>query len=87
MHATHQKEMVLMMEHGAFEVNKINHAMMKMDMGDGKTMEHNDPNNVLQESGMSGELTWRFTKANDIEFACNVLSHYNSGIIGQVNSK
>ena len=56
MHATHQKEMILMMEHGALEVDKINHAMMKMDMGDGKTMEHNDPNSILQEPGMSGEV-------------------------------
>ena len=56
MHATHQKEMMLMMEHGALAVGKINHAMMKMDMGDGKTMEHNDPNSILQEPGMSGEV-------------------------------
>jgi uncharacterized cupredoxin-like copper-binding protein len=73
------------MEHGALEVDKINHAMMKMDMGDGKTMEHDDPNSVLLEPGMSGEVIWKFTQASDIEFACNVPGHYNSGMIGLVH--
>ena len=87
MHVTHQKEMILMMEHGALEVDKINHAMMKMDMGNGKTMEHNDPNSVLLEPGMSGEVIWNFTKASDLEFACNVPGHYDSGMVGRVYFK
>ena len=87
MHAAHQKEMMLMMEHGALEVDKINHAMMKMEMGDGKTMEHNDPNSILLEPGMSGEVIWKFAQASDLEFACNIPGHYNSGMIGQVHVK
>src|SRR3546814_16482173 len=49
MHAAHQEEMMMMVEHGALEPDKINREKMKMDMGGGKTMEHNDPNSDLLE--------------------------------------
>ena len=87
MHAAHQKEMMMMMEHGALEPDKINHHKMKMDMGHGKTMEHNDPNSVLLEPGKSGEIIWKFTKSGNIEFACNVPGHYESGMMGKINFK
>lgn len=84
MHANHQKEMMMMMEHGALEPDKINHQMMKMDMGGGKTMEHNDPNSVLLEPGKKAEIIWKFTKVSKLEFACNVPGHYESGMVGKV---
>jgi len=84
MHASHQKEMMMMMEHGALEPDKINHNMMMMDMGNGKTMKHEDPNSVLLEPGKSGEVVWTFAKSSDIEFACNVPGHYESGMMGKV---
>lgn len=87
MHAAHQKEMMMMMEHGALEPDKINHHMMKMDMGGGKTMEHNDPNSVLLEPGKNDEVIWKFTNAGDIEFACNVPGHYDAGMMGQIRFK
>ena len=83
MHAQHQKEMMVMFEHGVLEPDKINHHMMKMDMGGGKTMEHNDPNSVLLEPGKSGEIVWTFTKAMALEFACNLPGHYQSGMVGK----
>lgn len=85
MHAAHQKEMMMMVEHGALEPDKINHQMMKMDMGGGKTMEHNDPNSVLLEPGQSGEIVWTFSKAADLEFACNVPGHYDAGMVGKLS--
>lgn len=87
MHAAHQKEMMMMMEHGALEPDKINHHKMKMDMGRGKTMEHNDPNSVLLEPGKSGEVIWKFSKSGNIEFACNVPGHYESGMMGRISFK
>lgn len=33
MHAAHQKEMEMMVEHGLLEADKINHKMKKIDMG------------------------------------------------------
>ena len=87
MHAAHQKEMLLMVDHGALEATKINHAMIKMNMSGGKNMEHNDPNSVLLEPGKSGEVVWKFTEAIALEFACNVPGHYDSGMMGQVRFK
>lgn len=85
MHAGHQKEMMMMMEHGALEADKINHSMMKMDMGGGKTMMHDDPNSVLLEPGKSAEVIWKFSKKAELEFACNVPGHYESGMMGEVH--
>jgi uncharacterized cupredoxin-like copper-binding protein len=82
MHGEHQKEMMMMMEHGALEADKIHHDKMKMDMGGGKTMQHNDPNSVLLEPGKSGEVIWKFAQADGIEFACNVPGHYDAGMVG-----
>ena len=87
MHAAHQKEMMMMMEHGALQPDKINHHLMKMDMGGGKTMEHSDPNSVLLEPGKSGEVVWKFSKAGKLEFACNVPGHYDAGMMGPINFK
>ena len=86
-HAAHQEEMMMMVEHGALEPDKINHHMMKMDMGGGKTMEHNDPNSILLEPGKTGEVVWKFTKASNIEFACNVPGHYGAGMTGRIRFK
>src|SRR3546814_18267736 len=68
-------EMMMMVEHGALEPDKINRDKMKMDMGGGKTMEHNDPNSVLLEPGETAEIVWTLTKATALEFACNVPGH------------
>jgi len=84
MHAAHQEEMEMMVEHGALEADKINHEMMKMDMGGGKVMGHNDPNSVLLEPGKTGEVVWKFAKASAIEFACNVPGHYDAGMTGKI---
>jgi len=84
MHANHQKEMMMMMEHGALEADKINHKMMKMDMGDGKSMQHDDPNSVLLEPSKSAEVIWKFGEKTKLEFACNVPGHYESGMMGEI---
>ena len=87
MHMVHQKEMELMVDHGVLEADRINHERMKMDMGGGKTMEHDDPNSVLLEPGESGEIIWKFTKATELEFACNVPGHYDAGMMGRLHFK
>lgn len=87
MHAEHQKEMMMMVEHGVLEPDRINRERMKMDMGGGKTMEHNDPNSLLLEPGKSGEIVWTFTKATELEFACNVPGHYDAGMVGKMSVK
>jgi uncharacterized cupredoxin-like copper-binding protein len=85
MHKANQKEMMMMVEHGVLEPDKINHAQMKMDMGGGKTMEHNDPNSALLEPKKSQEIIWKFDTDTEIEFACNVPGHYESGMVGKIS--
>lgn len=87
MHKVHQEEMMTMVEHGVLEHDKINHSMMKMDMGGGKTMEHNDPNSALLEPKKSGEIIWKFGKTGNLEFACNVPGHYDAGMVGKISIK
>jgi uncharacterized cupredoxin-like copper-binding protein len=84
MHAAHQEEMMMMVEHGAIEIDRINHEMMNMDM-DGHVMSHDDPNAILLEPGDSGEVIWKFTQTTALEFACNVPGHYDSGMMGDIS--
>ena len=87
MHAAHQKEMAMMAEHGMLTPTGINHQMMNMDhsnMGAGHAMKHDEPNSVLVGPGETKELVWKFSKAAELEFACNIPGHYESGMVGQV---
>jgi uncharacterized cupredoxin-like copper-binding protein len=85
MHESHQKEMAMMVEHGVIQGGKLNRDMMEMDMGNGMSMKHDDPNSVLLEAGESQEVVWKFSEKGNIEFACNVPGHYQAGMYGEVN--
>jgi len=82
MHAAHQEEMAMMVEHGMLEPDKINHHMMNMDMGGGHMMSHDDPNSKLLEPGESAEIIWKFALEGTLEFACNIPGHYDAGMAG-----
>lgn len=84
MHEAHQEEMQMMVEHGVIKGDHIDHDMMEMDMGDGHSMKHDDPNSVLMEPGETKEIIWTFTEAADLEFACNVPGHYQAGMYGDI---
>ncbi|SDT32949.1 MULTISPECIES: cupredoxin domain-containing protein [Pseudomonas] len=81
-HVAHQKEMAAMFQSGALSSSGA-HGMEAMGHMGG--MKHDDANSVLVEPGATAELVWRFSKANDLEFACNVPGHYQSGMLGKVN--
>ncbi|MEC9432516.1 MAG: cupredoxin domain-containing protein [Pseudomonadota bacterium] len=86
MHASHQDEMMMMMQHGVLMPDHVDMAAakkMQASMGHGM---HDDPNSVLLEPGKSGEIVWTFPEDADvaIEFACNVPGHYQSGMVGSV---
>lgn len=86
MHAEHQKEMLQMMEAGMLTATDIvmDHSKMDHSKMGGKTMAHDDPNAVLLRPGEKKELVWKFTKAADLEFACNLPGHYEAGMVGKV---
>lgn len=87
MHEGHQQEMMMMIQHGIIQGGKLNREMMKMDMGNGQTMEHNDPNSVLLAPGETAEIIWTFPSDAELEFACNVPGHYQSGMVGDITIK
>ncbi len=86
MHAAHQDEMQMMVDHGVLEADKINHHMMNVDMGGGHVMKHDDPNSVLLEPGQTADVVWSFPDdaSVDLEFACNVPGHYDAGMQGEI---
>lgn len=84
MHEAHRAEMQMMVDHGVLMPDRINREMMKMDMGGGKTMEHNDPNSKLVEPGKKDEIVWTFTKAMSLQFSCNVPGHSEAGMVGDL---
>lgn len=83
MHRSHQAEMLMMVEHGVLKGDHIDHDMMNMDMGNGHTMKHDDPNSALLEPGQSAEIIWTFSEQSNLEFACNVPGHYQAGMSGE----
>lgn len=83
MHAKHQAEMEMMMQHGMITPTKIDHEKMKMDHG-GKTMMHEDGSSLLVEPGQTKDLVWSFSKATDLELACDMPGHYGAGMMGHV---
>jgi len=85
MHAAHQQEMLQMQQSGMLSptgVKEMDHSKMAgMDHG----MKHDDPNSVLVEPGKTAELTWTFSKATSLEFACNIPGHYQAGMVGKLS--
>ena len=86
MHAQHQQEMLQMQQSGMLTptgMKEMSHDMAGMDHGSmGHGMKHDDPNSVLVEPGKTAELTWTFTRADNLQFACNVPGHYQAGMVG-----
>lgn len=46
-------------------------------------MEHSDANMITLDSGESGEVIWKFSKAGVVNFACLQPGHYDAGMKGQ----
>ena len=84
MHARHQQEMLKMQQSGMLTptgIKDMDHGSMP---GMDHAMKHDDPNSVLVEPGKKAELTWTFTEAATLEFACNIPGHYQAGMVGKL---
>lgn len=62
-------------------MSKMGHAAGDETRAD---MVHDDPNSVLLDPGAHGELIWTFSEPTELEFACNVPGHYQSGMVGKL---
>ena len=40
---------------------------------------------VFAGAGKKSEVIWKFTKMTELEFACNVPGHYDSGMMGPIH--
>lgn len=81
--AEHAPEMEMMVEHGILEPDRINHDLAKKmqdSMGHGM---HDAANTVLLEPGDSDEIVWTFPAHVELEFACSIPGHYESGMVGE----
>lgn len=78
-HIAHRPMMAEMMDHGMITPEKVISLTMKMP--DGTTMSHIEPHSVLLEPGRKAELSWTFGAPGELEIACNIPGHAESGMV------
>ena len=85
MHIKHQPEMMKMVENQILLGGKIDKKKMKEMAKKDHSMSHSHSNSVLLEPNQSAELIWKFSTDANLEAACNVPGHYESGMIAKIN--
>ena len=85
MHLKHQSEMMKMLENKILLGDRIDKKKMKELAKKDHSMSHSHSNSVLLEPSQSAELIWKFNTDTDIEAACNIPGHYESGMIAKIN--
>lgn len=43
-----------------------------------------EPNGIVVQPGETGSITWRFTEATTVQFACHIPGHYPAGMKGDI---
>lgn len=56
---------------------------MSMDRMAGHMDE--DPNGIVLQPGETGSITWQFTAATTVQFACHIPGHYPAGMKGSID--
>ena len=86
MHIKHQPEMMKMVENEILFAERIDMKKMKEMAKKDHSMGHTHSNSVLLEPNQSAELIWKFSADTNLEAACNVPGHYESGMVANINS-
>lgn len=47
-------------------------------------MAHEDGNGVSLEPGASDTVTWTFSEAGEVLYACHINGHYEAGMVGRI---
>ena len=84
MHIKHQPEMQRLVEHGILLVDKIDMAKMKEMSKKDHSLGHSHANSVMVEPRKTGEIIWKFSKDINLEMACNIPGHYQTGMVGKI---
>ena len=85
MHIKHQPEMMKMVENEILLVDRIDKKRMKELSKKNHSMSHSHSNSLLLEPNQSGEIIWKFNTNADLEVACNIPGHYETGMIAKIN--
>ena len=85
MHLKHQPEMMRMMENEILLADRIDKKKMKELSKKDHSMSHSHSNSVLLEPNEIGKIIWKFNTDTNLEIACNVPGHYESGMIASIN--
>ena len=84
MHVKHQPEMQKLIDHEIILVDKIDRIKMKKMSKSDHSLGHSHANSVMLEPKKTGEIIWKFSKDIDLEMACNIPGHYESGMVGNL---
>ena len=84
MHFKHQPEMMKMVVNEIIVGGKIDKKKMKEMSKLDHSMSHSHSNSVLLEPNQSAELIWKFNSDANLEVACNIPGHYESGMVAKI---
>ena len=84
MHFKHQPEMMKMVVNEIIVGGKIDKKKMKEMSKLDHSMSHSHSNSVLLEPNQSAELIWKFNSDANLEAACNIPGHYESGMVTKI---
>ena len=82
MHVKHQPEMQKLIDHEIILGDKIDKIKMKKMSKIDHSLGHSHANSVMLEPKKTGELIWKFSKDINLEMACNIPGHYETGMVG-----
>ena len=57
--------------------------MKKMSKTD-HSLSHSHANSVIVEPNKVGQIIWKFSKDANLEMACNIPGHYETGMVGKI---
>ena len=84
MHIKHQPEMQKLIDHEILLGDKIDRNKMKKMAEMDHSLGHAHSNSVMLEPKETGEIIWKFSKDVNLEMACNIPGHYESGMVGSL---
>ena len=84
MHVEHKQEMQKLVDHEIILADKIDKIKMKKMSKMDHSFGHSHANSVMLEPKEKGEIIWKFSKDINLEMACNVPGHYESGMVGKL---
>ena len=84
MHIKHQPEMQKLIDHEIILFDKIDKKKMKEMSKKDHSFGHSHSNSIMLEPQAQGEIIWKFSKDIDLEIACNIPGHYESGMVGKI---